>query len=117
MTGSDIIKEIIFVKRINQKKLADLLGLKRQQNISSMLNRSESMKLSNFIRMAEAMGCEVIVKDKESERSWQVSTEIAVEPEPKPTVKTKRSTKPVSKEEKEFDIDAFIKGMEKKYEL
>ena len=47
---------------INQKQLAELIGMKNQSNVSEALKRD--MKVSLFIKMLDAMGYEIIVQKK-----------------------------------------------------
>ena len=73
MLAKDIIKEIMNNRRWSQAKLASEAGFKSQSNVTGILNRGTNMKISNLVQMAEAMGCEVIVRDKMgSEQEWKV---------------------------------------------
>lgn len=73
MTGKEIIKEIMAYRKWSQSKLAEEMG-KSQTNITGYLNRGKNeMRLDVFAEMAEAMGCEVIVRDKMgSNNQWVV---------------------------------------------
>ena len=73
MTGKEIIKEILLLRKWSQSKLAEEMG-KNQTNITGYLNRGKNeMRLDVFVEMAEAMGCEVIVRDKMgSSESWRI---------------------------------------------
>lgn len=64
MTGKEIVKEIMALRKWSQSKLADEMG-KNQTNITGYLNRGKNeMRLDVFSEMVETMGCEVVVKDK-----------------------------------------------------
>lgn len=64
MTGKEIVKEIMSLRRWSQAKLADEIG-KSQTNVTGYLNRGKNeMRLDVFAEMVEAMGFEVIVRDK-----------------------------------------------------
>lgn len=64
MTGKEIVKEIMAYRKWSQAKLADEIG-KSQTNVTGYLNRGKNeMRLDVFTEMVEAMGFEVIVKDK-----------------------------------------------------
>ena len=65
MNEKDIIRAAMNVRGYNQTMLAEQAGLKRQTNVSEML-RSRSIRVDNFVKLLNAMGFEVIVKDKNS---------------------------------------------------
>lgn len=73
MTGKEIIKNILGFRRWSQSKLAEEMG-KSQTNITGYLNRGKNeMRLDVFVEMANAMGCEVIVRDKMgSSEEWKI---------------------------------------------
>lgn len=73
MTGKEIVKEILLLRKWSQSKLAEEVG-KSQTNITGYLNRGKNeMRLDVFVEMVEAMGCEVIVRDKMgSSEKWRV---------------------------------------------
>ena len=74
MTEKEILVEAMKVRGYTQKMLAEAAGLKRQTNVSEML-RSKSLRVDNFVKLLNAMGFEVIVKDKNSqnkENVWSV---------------------------------------------
>jgi len=73
MTGKDIVKEILLLRKWSQSKLAEEIG-KSQTNVTGYLNRGKNeMRLDVFVEMVEAMGCEVIVQDKMgSSAKWKV---------------------------------------------
>ena len=75
MTGKEIIKDIMNYKKMSQYKLADILG-KSQTNITGYINRGKNeMRLDLFAEMIEAMGCEVIIRDKiNHDKYWTVSS-------------------------------------------
>jgi len=54
------------VRGWSQSKLAEEAGFKSQSNITGILNRASTMKVDSLVMLAEAMGCEVIVRDKMS---------------------------------------------------
>ena len=73
MTGKEIIKEIMSFRKWSQSKLAKETG-KSQTNITGYLNRGKNeMRLDVFSEMVQAMGCEVVVRDKMgSKKEWIV---------------------------------------------
>ena len=73
MKSSEAIKEIMKMREWSQTKLAEEAGFKGQTNITGMINRSVSMKVDNLIRLVEAMGCEVVIRDKMgSKKEWRI---------------------------------------------
>ena len=74
MHTKDIVKEIMRIRGWSQSKLADEAGFKSQSNVTGILNRHASMRADNLVQMVEAMGCEVIIRDKMgSGKEWKVS--------------------------------------------
>lgn len=62
MTASEIIKLIMTRKGISQSKMATLIGVKSQSNITGMLNnRSTSMKLANVEKLVKPLGYKIMV--------------------------------------------------------
>lgn len=60
----EIIRSILDQEKLNQKKLADKMGVARQ-NVSQALNRNRlCMRFDNFERMVSALGYEIIVRKK-----------------------------------------------------
>ena len=74
MRSKEVIKEVMQVRGWSQAKLAEEAGFKSQSNITGILNRSDTMRVRVLVQMAEALGCEVILRDKMgSGREWRVS--------------------------------------------
>lgn len=74
MTATEIVKELMSIRKWSQSKLAEETGFKRQSNITGILNRGSSMRVDNLQKMVEAMGCELIVRAKDgSEHEWKVN--------------------------------------------
>lgn len=74
MDAKEAIKEIMAVRKWSQAKLAEESGFKRQSNVTGILNRGSSLRVDNLVKMAEAMGCEVVIRDKMgSKMEWRVS--------------------------------------------
>ena len=73
MTGKEIVKDILALRKWSQSKLAEEMG-KSQTNITGYLNRGKNeMRLDVFVEIVEAMGCEVIVQDKMgSSKKWKI---------------------------------------------
>ena len=74
MIAKDVIKDIMSIRRWSQAKLAEEAGFKSQSNITGILNRHSTMKVDNLVQLVEAMGCEVIVRDKMgSKQEWRIT--------------------------------------------
>ena len=74
MRSANVVKEIMNMRDWSQAKLAEEAGFKGQTNVTGMINRSASMKVENLVRLVEAMGFEVIVRDKMgSKKEWRVT--------------------------------------------
>lgn len=59
---NEAIREIIYLKRINQTKLAEHLGLTRQ-NVNKRLNQ-QNPQLQTVAQLVEALGYEVVLQPK-----------------------------------------------------
>lgn len=61
-SAEEMIRNAIEAEGLNQKKLAEKMGVTRQ-NVSDFLNRArKSMRFDSFAKMAEALGYEVILR-------------------------------------------------------
>lgn len=73
MTAKDIVKEIMGVRNWSQSRLAKEAGFKSQSNVTGILNRGSSLRVDNLVQMIEAMGCELVIRDKNAGTEWSVS--------------------------------------------
>lgn len=73
MTAKDVVKEIMGVRKWSQSKLAEEAGFKSQSNVTGILNRGTSLRVDNLVQMIEAMGCELVIRDKTAGTEWAVS--------------------------------------------
>lgn len=65
MTEKDIVRQVMKMRGWTQSKLAEESGFKSQSNITGLLNNNKNgIRIDNLCRMLNAMGCEVIVRDK-----------------------------------------------------
>ena len=62
MTAKEIIREIMAEKGYSQEKLAELAGMKRQSNVTGVLNRGTSMRVDVLEQMVSAMGYEIVIR-------------------------------------------------------
>lgn len=74
MNEKEIIRKAMEIRGINQTMLASMAGLKRQSNVSEML-RGKSLRVDNLVLLLNAMGFDVIVKDRNGsnrENVWKI---------------------------------------------
>lgn len=66
-TGEDaaeIIRKMLDKEGMNQRELAEKMGITRQ-NVSQMLNRNKvSMRFDGFCKMVKTLGYEIIIRKK-----------------------------------------------------
>lgn len=74
MNEKEIVKEIMKIRGWSQSQLAKEAGYKSQSNITGLLNNSQSgMRVDNLLRMVDAMGCKIIIRDKMgSNKEWVI---------------------------------------------
>lgn len=74
MNEKEIVKEVMAMRGWSQATLAKEAGFKAQSNVTGLLNRGESgMRIDNLLKMLNAMGCEIVVRDKMgSGKEWTV---------------------------------------------
>lgn len=74
MNEKEIVKEIMKMRGWSQSQLAKEAGYKSQSNITGLLNNSQSgMRVDNLLRMVDAMGCKIIIRDKMgSNKEWVI---------------------------------------------
>ena len=63
MEAKKAIKEIMKACGWSQEKLAEKCGMKSQSNITGILNRNSSLRVDVFLKMIQAMGFELVVRD------------------------------------------------------
>lgn len=77
MNEKEVIREAMKARGLNQAMLADAAGLKRQSNVSELL-RGNSIRVDNMVKLLDAMGFDLIVKDRNSSNKgnvWKVEIE------------------------------------------
>ena len=73
MKPNEIIGKAMTAGKITQKELAEKVGLKSAQAIGNILYRSNSPRVSSFVKLLDIMGYEVIVRKKIGEtEEWKV---------------------------------------------
>lgn len=74
MNSKDCVKEIMKFRGWTQSKLAEESGVGTQSRVTGFINRSESMRVDNLLTLIEAMGCELVIRDKMgSKQEWRVT--------------------------------------------
>jgi len=74
MNERQVLREVMSLRDWSQQKLADEVGLKRQSNISNMLNNStKGIRVDSLVKLLDVMGCEIVVRDKMgSKKEWVI---------------------------------------------
>lgn len=76
MEPKKVVKDVAAVRGWSFAVLAKEAGYSGPSAIGNMLARSSGMRIDNFIRLMDAMGCEIIVRDKMgSKKEWHVTNE------------------------------------------
>lgn len=72
MTEKDVVRELMAMRGWSQSKLASEAGFKSQSNITGLLNNNQKgIRIDNLFRMIDAMGCEIVIRDKMgSKKEW-----------------------------------------------
>lgn len=74
MTEKEIVREVMSIRKWSQADLAREAGFKSQSNITGLLNNNKNgIRIDNLVKMLDAMGCEVVVRDKMgSGKEWRI---------------------------------------------
>ena len=74
MNEKEIVREVMGLRKWSQADLAREAGFKSQSNITGLLNNNKNgIRIDNLVKILNAMGCEVIVRDKMgSEKEWRI---------------------------------------------
>lgn len=74
MTEKQVVREVMTLRGWSQKKLAEEAGFKSQSNITGILNNNQNgIRVDNLFKMLNAMGCEIVVRDKMgSNKEWKI---------------------------------------------
>lgn len=76
MNASELIKAIMAEKGYSNATLAKKLGYSTPSFVSEKLRRENGMRTDWFIKILNAMDCEIIIKDKiGTKKSWILSDE------------------------------------------
>lgn len=74
MNEKEIVRTIMSLRKWSQADLAREAGFKSQSNITGLLNNNKNgIRIDNLVKMLNAMGCEVVIRDKMgSGNEWKV---------------------------------------------
>ena len=74
MTEKDVVRKVMNIRGWSQPKLASEAGFKSQSNITGLLNNNKNgIRIDNLFKMLDAMGCEIVVRDKMgSKQEWVI---------------------------------------------
>lgn len=77
MTEKDVVREVMALRKWSQPMLAKESGFKSQSNITGLLNNNKNgIRMDNLFKMLNAMGCEIVVRDKMgSKKEWVIDME------------------------------------------
>lgn len=64
MTVNEIIKEFLHKRKWSQADLAKEAGFKGQSAIGMVLKRKNAVQVDTLLKMFNAMGCEIVIRDK-----------------------------------------------------
>lgn len=75
MTEREAIKAIMKERGWSQARLSKEAGFKNQSNVGMMLSpaRKTGMGIDNLVSLAEALGCELVIRDKMgTKKEWVI---------------------------------------------
>lgn len=75
MTEKDVVRKVMSIRGWNQPTLAEEAGFKSQSNITGLLNNNKNgIRIDNLFKMLNAMGCEIVVRDKMgTKQEWVIN--------------------------------------------
>lgn len=78
MTEKEIVRAIMQTRGWSQQKLAEEAGFKSQSNVTGLLNRgNKGMRTDQLFRLLDALGCELVVRDKmDNKNEWVIKHPI-----------------------------------------
>lgn len=78
MTGKEIIRAALAKSGVSQMKLSEMLGYSKKTSVGAILNKNNSLRTDVFTKWLNALGYEVIIRNKSNKSEKFVLT---VEPE------------------------------------
>lgn len=73
MDDKKILKELFIHKEVTMTALSERLGYKYSTGVGNALQNKNSMRVDNFCKILNALGCDLKVIDKDTGREWVVS--------------------------------------------
>ena len=107
MTGKEIVRAALVKSGISQMKLSEILGYSKRTSVGSILNKNNSLRTDVFVRWLDALGYEVIIRNKNINGEEYI---LIVEPE---TEEEKQAESDRLKAENAAAIRAEMKPPEK----
>lgn len=99
MTEKQVVREVMKIRGWSQETLAQEAGFKSQSNITGLLNNNHNgIRIDNLLKMFNAMGCEIIIRDKMgSKKEWVIDGD-------EETLTVRKATSSISK----ADLDELL---------
>lgn len=74
MTEKDAVRKVMAMRGWSQPELAKKSGFKSQSNITGLLNNNKNgIRFDNLFKMLNAMGCDIVVRDRMgSKKEWVI---------------------------------------------
>ena len=78
MTEKEVIRRVMTMRDWKQPRLAKEAGYKSQSNVTGLLNNNKNgIRIDHVVRMLNAMGCELVVRDKiGSGKEWVIDMKV-----------------------------------------
>ena len=72
MDAKEAVREAMKVCGWSQETLAKKCGMKRQSNVTGVLNRGSSMRVDILLQMVHAMGFELVLRDGRGKQEFVI---------------------------------------------
>lgn len=79
MNAVDIVRMAIEESGLSQKKVGEKIGLKTQQGMFNLLKAKKGMRIDNFIALMDALGYDVVVKNRVNDKEIVVERAVELE--------------------------------------
>ena len=79
MDAKEAIRSAMKICGWSQEKLAAECGMKSQSNVTGVLNRGSSLRVDILLQMANAMGFELVLRDKRGNTEYVIDRRKAQE--------------------------------------
>lgn len=94
MNAKNIISTIMKEKKITAISLSEKLGYNHSSGVTERLRGKKGMRDDIIVKFLEVLSCELVIRDKTSNKEWVVSLEEPNETEPNKT--------------EDFDLDSLL---------